>query len=112
MARRGCRASPTARRQYQVVNGHCECRDYEKAPHSLCKHRLGAAIARRAQELLQAQETARWLPPEVPAPSPAAEASADTTHGIPAQHVVMIQGRPFVNFAGLLQMAHERGLVA
>ena len=36
---------------YHVVNGHCDCRDYEKAPHHLCKHRLSAAIARRAQEL-------------------------------------------------------------
>src|SRR5215831_10527826 len=36
--------------QYHVVNGHCDCRDYEKAPHHLCKHRLSAAIARRAQE--------------------------------------------------------------
>src|ERR687884_42749 len=25
---------------YQVVNGHCECRDFEKAPHQFCKHRL------------------------------------------------------------------------
>src|SRR5439155_23661399 len=32
--------------------------------------------------------------------------------GVPPQHVVMIQGRPFVKFAGLLQMAHERGLVS
>ncbi len=31
---------------------------------------------------------------------------------MPAQHVVLIQGRPFVKFAGLLQMAHDRGLVA
>ncbi|HEY5869600.1 MAG TPA: hypothetical protein VI542_29230 [Candidatus Tectomicrobia bacterium] len=23
---------------YQVVNGHCGCRDFEKAPHALCKH--------------------------------------------------------------------------
>jgi hypothetical protein len=23
---------------YQVVNGHCGCRDYEKAPHAFCKH--------------------------------------------------------------------------
>jgi hypothetical protein len=23
---------------YHVVNGHCDCRDYEKAPHNLCKH--------------------------------------------------------------------------
>jgi hypothetical protein len=32
--------------------------------------------------------------------------------GIPAQHVVVIQGKAFVKFAGLLQLAHERGLVA
>ena len=30
---------------YHVVNGHCECRDYEKAPHNFCKHRLSAALA-------------------------------------------------------------------
>ena len=23
---------------YHVVNGHCDCRDYEKAPHQFCKH--------------------------------------------------------------------------
>jgi hypothetical protein len=39
---------------YHVVNGHCDCRDYEKAPHQFCKHRLSAAIARRAQELTKA----------------------------------------------------------
>jgi hypothetical protein len=27
-----------ANRQYMVCNGHCDCRDYEKAPHQLCKH--------------------------------------------------------------------------
>jgi hypothetical protein len=40
---------------YHVVNGHCDCRDYEKAPGQLCKHRLSAAIARRAQELTKAK---------------------------------------------------------
>ena len=25
---------------YHVVNGHCDCRDYEKAPGQLCKHRV------------------------------------------------------------------------
>jgi len=40
---------------YHVVNGHCDCRDYEKAPHNFCKHRLSAAIARRTQELLKAK---------------------------------------------------------
>jgi hypothetical protein len=23
---------------YHVVNGHCNCRDYDKAPHQFCKH--------------------------------------------------------------------------
>src|ERR1043166_8795646 len=40
---------------YHVVNGHCDCRDYEKAPHNFCKHRLSAAIARRAQEFMKAK---------------------------------------------------------
>src|SRR5919198_563644 len=34
---------------YHVVNGHCDCRDYDKAPYNFCKHRLSAAIARRTQ---------------------------------------------------------------
>src|SRR5215831_9437859 len=58
---------------YHVVNGHCDCRDYEKAPHQLCKHRLGAAIARRAQELakakLDAPATSQAEPPSQPPPA-------------------------------------------
>ena len=95
---------------YQVVNGHCGCRDFEKAPHALCKHRLGAVIARRAQELLQGQGDNGQVDAAPALETPAA--AAETTPGIPAQFVVMIQGRPFVRFAGLLQMAHERGLVS
>ena len=38
---------------YHVVNGHCDCQDFAKAPHNLCKHRVSAAIARRAHELAQ-----------------------------------------------------------
>ena len=36
---------------YHVVNGECSCKDYTKAPHQFCTHRLSAAIARRAQKL-------------------------------------------------------------
>src|SRR5262245_49824336 len=38
---------------YHVVNGHCDCKDFTKAPHQFCKHRLSAAIVRRAQELVK-----------------------------------------------------------
>src|SRR6266478_1067439 len=40
---------------YHVVNGHCDCKDFAKAPHGFCKHHLSAAIARRAQELVKAK---------------------------------------------------------
>ena len=36
---------------YQVVNGHCDCQNFVKAPHNLCNHRLSTAIVRRAHEL-------------------------------------------------------------
>src|SRR3989454_2370537 len=71
---------------YHVVNGHCDCRDYEKAPHNFCKHRLSAAIARRAQELTRAkldagassQPTPTQASPAVPStPLPEAPASVN-----------------------------------
>jgi hypothetical protein len=56
---------------YHVFNGHCDCRDYEKAPHNFCKHRLSAAIAKRAQELakakLEAGTNGQAEPPSQPA---------------------------------------------
>src|ERR671933_2218282 len=59
---------------YHIVNGHCDCRDYEKAPHNFCKNRLSAAIARRAQELVKAQ-VADMGGPDAPAPAPAQDAA-------------------------------------
>ena len=55
---------------YRVVNGHCDCRDYEKAPHNFCKHRLSAAIARRAQELTKAKLAAPAASQAEPASRP------------------------------------------
>ncbi len=40
---------------YLIANGRCECRDFAHAPHNFCTHRLSAAIARRAQELVKAK---------------------------------------------------------
>jgi hypothetical protein len=36
---------------YHIVNGTCQCKDAPKAPQGLCKHRLAAAIHRRATTL-------------------------------------------------------------
>src|SRR6266849_250251 len=70
---------------YHVVNGACDCKDFTRAPHSFCKHRLASAIARRAQELVKAPASnghveAPPVPalPDVPtAPLPEAPASVN-----------------------------------
>ena len=54
---------------YHVVNGQCDCKDFAKAPHNFCKHRLSAAIARRAQELVKAKLDAA-TPASKPGPAP------------------------------------------
>jgi hypothetical protein len=72
---------------YHVVNGHCDCRDFEKAPHQFCKHRLSAAITRRAQELTKAkvadtngQEPVQGQPAQPAAPTvPLPEAPVSIT---------------------------------
>jgi hypothetical protein len=95
---------------YHIVNGHCDCKDYPKAYEGWCKHRLAQAIATRAYPLAKAKLDAASRPAAAE-PRRGAE-PVETPQGIPAQHVVMIQGKAFVKFAGLLQMAHERGLVS
>ena len=109
---------------YPVVNGACTCKDYAKAPSHWCKHRIAAGLYKRATALVQRQlaqpngtsngQAERRAPgPHAHVPGPVqAEAPAETALGVPAQYVVLIQGKPFVKFAGLLTMAHERGLVA
>src|SRR5215468_5854517 len=63
---------------YHVVNGHCDCRDYEKAPHGFCKHRLSAAIARRAQELTKVKLEDTHGQTEPPSQPPPAQPDAPT----------------------------------
>jgi hypothetical protein len=70
--------------QYVVCNGHCSCKDYERAPHNFCKHRLSAAIARRAQELtktkLEADTNGHTEPP-----SQGSANAARSSHGAPTR---------------------------
>jgi hypothetical protein len=87
------------------VNGTCSCPDYDRAPEHLCKHRLSVAIVKRAMAAMPEQ-------PVVAHDTAADEPQAPQHHGIPAQHIVMIQGKPSVKYAGLLAMAQERGLVS
>jgi len=102
--------------QYFVVNGACECRDFPKAPQSMCKHRIAYGIHKRAmtlakQKLAQLDGASTGQAEALSQPAQPA-APIETPQGVPPQHVVLIQGKPFVKFTGLLQMAHERGLVS
>jgi hypothetical protein len=47
----------------------------------------------------------------VPDPDVASPAPVDTPPHIPAQFLVSLHGRQFVTYAGLLALAHQRGLV-
>src|SRR5205823_2039350 len=85
------------------VNGHCICADASKAQDGFCKHRLSKAIYRRAGELQREP---------VPQISTAIADAPATPQGIPAQYITHLHGKPFVRYAGLLAIAHERGLVS
>jgi hypothetical protein len=96
-----------------VVNGQCDCRDYEKAPHQFCKHRLGAAIARRAKELVKAkvadpngQAPAQPDAPTVPLPeAPVSITLKATLHG--HEVLVTLRGVDFASVKAQVEQASE-----
>lgn len=83
---------------WRVVNGHCGCEDAQYTDTQYCKHRLARAIYLRAADEMRS--------PAVPAILPCDEPQM----GIDPRYVVHIQGKPFVRYAGLLELAQERGL--
>ena len=117
------------------VNGQCQCPEFATAPGHFCVHRLAYGIAKRATGLAQERLETRPGPagpaPEAlpDAPDLAADTATGANHGdlepppppsetapladvltIPPQYLQLIEGKPFVKYAGLLAMAHERGL--
>ena len=72
---------------YHVVNGHCDCKDFAKAPHNFCKHRLSAAIVRRAQELakqrIEQLDSANNGTSKPLAESPQAQPQGEATPALP-----------------------------
>ena len=80
-------------------------RSYPKAPDGWCKHRLAHALNKRAYSAAKIKLDVTAGPAEpagLPLPS----------SPIPAHHIVTIQGHQYVTYVGLLQLAHERGLVS
>jgi hypothetical protein len=102
------------------VNGKCECPDAARCSDGLCKHMLSVLIWRKAKRLLRESaptetptgaDTAEDLDNTVPTPP---EVDTRYTQGIPEvlrSYLTYLHGKPFVRYAGLLALAHERGLV-
>jgi len=96
---------------WYTCNSSCACKDFEyQAPDGWCAHRLAVALCRRATELMHQPAVA---PTETAPPAPEPSPTPDVTTGLPEalrRHVSWIQGKPFVKFSGLLELAHQRGL--
>jgi hypothetical protein len=109
-------------KQYRLVGLTCQCQDFTRgqAPDGWWQHRIAAGIQKRVSEVLAAQVPAPMDPemletypdndPEEVPPAPVSAPPHDPPHGIDPRHIVQIQGKPFVKFAGLLELAHQRGL--
>ncbi len=107
---------------YRVVGKRCACPDYTfQAPQGWCAHRIAVAMVQRLGQ--HAADVCTAAAQETSAPSgsicePSAVPDATLGHpgvksgGIPPQFVKQLHGKQFVLYAGLLAMAHERGLVS
>jgi hypothetical protein len=101
-------------KEYFIANGECQCRDFAHAPEYFCAHRLAYGIYKRSYALAKERLEAQAESPRPEPVSPEAdciEAVSTSTAHIPAQFLTEIHGKQFVQYAGLLAMAHERGLV-
>jgi hypothetical protein len=118
-----------------VVNGQCSCPEFPTVPGHLCTHRLAYGIAKRATELRQAPPTPLTVPSDQGAwgpsdaldhlsaeaveadpgdtglpPEQSATATLPPETVLPAPYLQLIDGKPFVKYAGLLTLAHAQGL--
>src|SRR6266699_3501301 len=89
---------------WYAVNGHCTCADASKAQDGYCKHRLSKAIYRRAGEVMHE--------PQPQISTALTDAPVETSPGVPAQYITHLHGKPFVRYAGLLAIVHDRCLVS
>jgi hypothetical protein len=94
---------------YHIVHGHCDCRDYEKAPHQFCKHRLSAAIARRAQELVKVKLRPEPAQPQsTPASLPEAPVSITLKASLHGHEVlVTLRGVDFASVKAQVEQASQ-----
>lgn len=96
------------------VGKHCDCPHALVSAGGLCVHKLAVGIYRRAKHLLARHDPLTEAePPVAPTAEPTlAPAPVRERVTIPEKYMVNIKGTPAVKFAGLLYIAHERGLLS
>lgn len=82
---------------WYTTNGVCTCQ--AAAFGQPCRHLSAWKLYKHVAKKFDAQQE-----PVMPTPEPL------TTQSIPKEYIVTIQGKPFVKFAGLLELAHQRGI--
>lgn len=95
------------------VNGSCPCPDaHYRAPEGRCAHRWAKSLMLwTCRQTPVATVVAHDITPHEPQPDAVVD-DIPAHRSIPMQYVAMIQGKPFIRYAGLLVMAHERGLTS
>lgn len=94
-------------KNYTVNGSSCDCPDAQNREIQ-CKHLIATWLWRKARKVIEQQQSETVLPQ---ATSPV-EASGTPTPTIPQQFLTEIHGKQFVQYAGLLAMAHQHGLVS
>ncbi len=96
------------------IDGECPCPQGQRQKSKWCKHMVAVELWKRVQMRLYPSNGAgskngqTWVDKAKQNPPVGAEPHTPT---IPQQFLTAIHGKQFVQYAGLLAMAHERGLV-
>src|SRR5262249_2626561 len=90
----------------EIGRGNVSTHVESPAPEGYCRHVLATMIYRRAQDLL------RQSPPAAAAPLRPAEPVETPQVGSDPRFLVTLHGKKYIQYVGLLAMAHDRGLTS
>jgi hypothetical protein len=104
--------------EYFVVNGTCECADFQRAPGNFCAHRLAYGLVVRANELVAQATRVDAVCDAVEEESHTASTASQTPlppeapTGIDPRFLTYLHGKLHIRYVGLLAIAHTKGLVS
>ncbi len=92
--------------QHYAVNGQCVCKAAQHR-NEVCYHRLALRLYQKVGDRLAADQERYTI--DLDGEARATETPQPT---IKPEWLVTVQGKPFIRFEGLLELAHARGLVS